>query len=95
MIADQTIQGHGAAQLDKMENKIWITFFLMLAGLAGWVGNDAVEDMQAPVDSQNSETDCREYIVLAYTETEKYMGRGCIGPGLKLTNTEEILSELG
>ena len=77
-----------------MENKIWITFFLMLAGLFGWVANDVVVEQNSEVTFEVK--DCETYgIILLYTEEKKYMCEGCIGPTLVCTETEEILSELG
>ena len=73
-----------------MVNKIWITFFLMLAGMAGWQANE----MQDSQDLENTVTTCPGNIILAYTDTDKYICE-CVGYECPCIDTDEILSELG
>ena len=85
-----------------MENKIWISFFLMIAGLFGWQANDVAEtlyddEIDAIIDrafGPEEEAGCPGNIILAYTDTDKYICE-CVGVECPCIDTDEILSELG
>ncbi len=84
-----------------MGNKIWITFFLMLAGMAGWQANDVVDVVQDDMTCAAAEpVKCPGNVILAYVNNcetgaqDKYICED-VAVDANCINTEEILSELG
>ena len=83
-----------------MENKLWITFFLMLASMAGWEANNIAEDIAGDIQDPVECPRCKGNTIIAYVNNcetgaqDRYICED-IAVDANCINTEEILTELG